>query len=242
MQQQQEHPPHADIRKRYVNKTLLEFQEANRNPIYGYEAMPLKTLEEATETVTHRVSGLSNYVARAKQECNKDFTILTLDESAAIYLYSMPTPFHYRLNKSLRIENRDALKPWFSFLKLFTNALEKLPSNEKVVWRGISENIGSNFSKNNIYTWWSINSCSTDLEVAQMYLGKQSSLFVIQSVRGKEISPYSSFPNEHEVVLLPGTCLRVQSNTFNFENRLFIVHLEEVTQSNLYKRHLSKSI
>jgi hypothetical protein len=34
---------------RFVNSALSELQEANRNPIYGYQHLPVLTLEEATE-------------------------------------------------------------------------------------------------------------------------------------------------------------------------------------------------
>jgi hypothetical protein len=33
--------------------------------------------------------------------------------------------------------DRDQLKPWFSFLKLFLTALHKLPSPNKTVWHGV---------------------------------------------------------------------------------------------------------
>ncbi|UJR30722.1 hypothetical protein I4U23_018242 [Adineta vaga] len=58
--------------------------------------------------------------------------------SATIYLYSMPVPFFGRLNEALRDGNQHALKSWFTFLKLFINVLEKLPSRNKTIWRGVS--------------------------------------------------------------------------------------------------------
>lgn len=226
----QQHQPHSFICDRFVNNALTELRDANRNPIYGYQHFPLLSLERATEKILPIVSGLSDYVAQAKQQCNRNTTILSWDESAAIYLYSMPTLFFSRLNEALRNENRHVLKPWFSFLKLLLHALGKLPSLEIVVWRGVASSIGSNFVKNDHHIWWSVNSCSTDLHVVQFYLCENSTLFAIKSVSAKDISSYSSFQAEHEVVLLPGIRLRVQSNTLNYEDRLFIVHLEEVIQ------------
>lgn len=57
---------------------------------------------------------------------------LTPDMSASIYLYTMqfgtePSLFQ-ELNKTLRTENRQALKPWFPFLKLFLSASHTLPA------------------------------------------------------------------------------------------------------------------
>jgi hypothetical protein len=41
------------------------------------------------------------------------------------------------VNAALRSENREMLKSWFSYLKLFLTALYKLPSQIVVVWRGV---------------------------------------------------------------------------------------------------------
>jgi hypothetical protein len=75
-----------------------------------------------------------------------------------------------------------------------------------------------------------VNSCSRDLEVVELYLGESNTVFAIKSLHGKDISSFSSIQTEHEVVLLPGTRLRVQSNALNFEHRLSIVHLEELSE------------
>ncbi|CAF2062909.1 unnamed protein product [Rotaria magnacalcarata] len=41
----------------------------------------------------------------------------------------MPTVFYEQLNKALREENREALKPWFYFIRLIMSDLEKLPDD-----------------------------------------------------------------------------------------------------------------
>jgi hypothetical protein len=219
------------IRDRFINNVFFELHEANRSPIYGYQHLPLLPLEQATEKIIPLVPDLLNYVAQAKQKCNRNSTILSWDESAAIYLYSMPIPFFSHLNKALRDENRQVLKPWFAYLKLIIYALNKLPSIETDVWRGVFGDIGSNLVKNDVRTWWSVNSCSTDLKVVELYLGETGTVFAIKSRHGKDISSFSTFRVEREVVLMPGTRLYVKSDALNFKDRLFIVHLEEVHQS-----------
>jgi len=87
--------------------------------------------------------------------------------------------------------------------------------------------VGSTLVKNDVKAWWSVTSCSTDLSVVQMYLGDTGTVFAIEAIQGKCISAYSVFQEEQEVVLMPGTRLRVKSPPLNFENRLFIVHLKE---------------
>jgi hypothetical protein len=218
-------------RDRFINSTLSELQEANCSPIYGYQHLPLLTLEEATETLIPLVPDVIYYVSTAKNECNRNTTLLTWDESAAIYLYSMPIPFFSLLNDTLRAENRHALQPWFAFLKLFITALMRLPSTKKTVWRGVSGDVGTVFDDGDVHIWWSVNSCSTDISVVEQYLDNSSTLFAIDASHGKDISEYSKFQTEKEIVLMPGTRVLAKAHSLNFEKgRFFLVHLEENPQ------------
>ncbi len=212
---------------RFVNNTLSELQEANRSPIFGYEDSPILTLEEAVEKIIPLVSRVMDFVATAKKKYNRRSDLLTRDESAAVYLYSMPTPFFSRLNDALRIENRHALKPWFAFLKLFITALEKLPSTRKTVWRGVSGDVSSIFADGDVHIWWSVNSCSMDLKVVEKFLSETGTVFAIDAIDAKDISAFSTFPEEQEILLMPGTRVRAKCQSLNFESRFFLVHLEE---------------
>ncbi|CAF1232750.1 unnamed protein product [Adineta steineri] len=214
---------------RFVNRTLSELQEANRSPIFGYEDSPILTLEEAVEELIPLVPNVLAYVMTAKKKYNRYSDLLMRDESAAIYLYSMPSSFFSSLNKALRAENRHALKPWFAYLKLFMTALKKLPSINKVVWRAVYGDVSSVFANNNIEIWWSVNSTSLDLEIVQPFLGEHGTLFTIEAKCGKDISQFSASPEEKEVVLMPGTCVQAKTGALNFINRLFVVHLNEIT-------------
>jgi hypothetical protein len=59
-------------------------------------------------------------------------------------------------------------------------------------------------------------------------VGDRGTLFAIDAIQAKNISAYSTFKDEQEFVLMPGTRLRIKCNAFNFQNRLFIVDLEEM--------------
>lgn len=207
--------------------TLPEFEEVNRSPIDGYQYLPVLTLEEATEEIISLVPNLEDYVSRAKNECNRSSTLLTTDESAAIYLYSMPIPFFSYLNQALRTEDRHTLEPWFAFLKLFITALEKLPSTKGNVWRGIAVSAHSVFTDGGVHIWWNVISCSTSLAVVERYLGKTGTLFAIDAIHGKYISEYSALPVEQEVLLMPGTRVQIMTGPFQFNNQLWIVSLKE---------------
>ena len=110
-------------------------------PISGYQDEPLVPLEEAIKPIAHFFDGIEGNAWVAKQNCPSPADGLSQDMSAAIHLYTMQfgsEPSLYReLNKSLRAENRQALKPWFPFLKLFLTALHTLPSHAKNIWRGV---------------------------------------------------------------------------------------------------------
>ncbi|CAF4237606.1 unnamed protein product, partial [Adineta steineri] len=214
---------------RFINRTLSELQEANRNPIFGYEDSPVLTLEEAVEKLTPLVPDVIAYVTTAKNKYYRYSDLLTQDESAAIYLYSMPSSFFSSLNNALRAEDRHALKPWFAYLKLFMTALKKLPSIKAVVWRGVYGDVGSVFTNKNIDIWWSVNSTSMDLIIVQPFLDERGTLFAIEAMHGKDISQFSANPEEKEIILMPGTYVRAKTEALNFINRLFVVHLDEVT-------------
>lgn len=139
--------------ERYVNKTVSEYQQANRSPIDGYENEEVMPLENAIEKLIPLIDDIQIYVLDAKQKCNRNFNLLTWDESATIYLYTMPTNFFGRLNETLRAENRQALKPWFPFLKLFMAALRKLPSSNTTVWRAVAGNTNLFSLEDDVQTW-----------------------------------------------------------------------------------------
>ena len=110
--------------------------------------------------------------------------------------------FYKILNEALRSENRPALRPWFSYLKLLDVALKKLPIVRGNVWRGVPGDISEKFTKGRVLTWWGISSCSQEMDVVQGFLDPNgsSTLFMIEAITGKDASKYSYFSNESEVM------------------------------------------
>lgn len=210
---------------RFVSNDILELQEVNRAPKADYKYVPLVCLEEAVETIAPFVPHVREYANTAKVRCRKNAE-LSPNESAAIYLYTMITPFNEEFNKVLRSENSQALTPWLGFLNLFMSALEKLPMRSTTVWRGIRGNIGSNFNENTKHIWWGVNSCSPKIDVAESFSSEKGSLFCINTIYGKDITLYSANTDEEEIILMPGTSLRVESTSIN-NNGYFMVHLNE---------------
>jgi hypothetical protein len=223
---------HSDV-------TMERFLDADKEPtqtllpIEGYEKKPLVSLEEAVIPVKTLIHNLDTMVWTAKRNSSKPPDGLTTDESAAIHLYTMqwPTPhfsLYVLLNQMLRSEMRDNLKPWFSYLKLFFTALYKLPSIKKTIWRGIRGNVSDQYDNDHI--WWGISSCTETMQVMERFIGRSGmrTLFMIECLNGKAIRPHSFYKTENEIVIMPGTYLRVVDKWSPSEG-LYMIHLQEVT-------------
>ncbi|CAF1609598.1 unnamed protein product, partial [Adineta steineri] len=201
--------------------------------VYGYRSEKLVSFEKALEPIESQIDKLKSYVKTAKKYCHfPSEDGLTLDESAAVYIYTMEwgeTSLYRLLNKALRDENRQNVKIWFSYLKLFDTALDKLPTIKESVWRGVPLDIGKNFTKDQVLTWWTVNSCSSSVKVIENFLGNnKSTLFLIETINGKKVSGYTMYESEDEVVLKIGTKFRVKSDALKLLSQSHIVHLMEI--------------
>jgi hypothetical protein len=76
--------------------------------------------------------------------------------------------------------------------------------------------------------WWSINSCSLDVHVIEHFLTADSTLFLIEAMNARDISGYTNYLNEHEVILPPGIRLQVVANSMQHIGGLHVVHIREV--------------
>src|SRR4051794_40319465 len=121
--------------------------ELNHGPIVGYAEEPLLPLAEACAPLIDIIHDLLIYVQVALDETPAEPSDgLTIDESAAIRLYTIEWSRPHRslysmLNHTLTKENREHLRPYFKYMKLFVTALVKLPCvPPSTVWRGITKN------------------------------------------------------------------------------------------------------
>ena len=203
-------------------------------PVYAHRSEKVVSIEKALEPVAPQIDELPYYIKIAKRHCHFPSEHgLSKDQSAAIYIYSMEwgdTTLNRLLNKTLRSENRQALKIWFPYLKLLDTALDKLPTVKGTVWRGVSFDIGKNFTQNQLVTWWSISSCSSSLDVITKFLdnNKNSTLFLIEARNGKKVSGHTEYKNEDEIILRMGTQLRVISSVLDYPNGLHATYLIEI--------------
>ena len=204
-------------------------------PVYGFYSEQLVSIDRALQPIESKIKELSRYVQIAKQYCNYPGDHgLSKDQSASIYIYTMEwgeTSLYLVLNAALRSENRQGLIIWFPYLKLFDTALDRLPTVRESVWRGVSLDIGKTFTKNQIFTWWGVSSCSSSLRVIEQFLSneKSSTLFLIEVINGKKIAGYAQYADENEIILKMGTQFRVKDDPLKRSDGSCTVHLVEIS-------------
>lgn len=223
------------------NRTL-RFSDANEEPrrrlppIKGYEDMPLVSLEEAIIPLIQFVPEIEHMVWTVKDNYDAPKNELTSDELASIKLYSMDwepsqKSFYAILNKTLRAENRQQLKHWFLYLRLFLTALAKIPSSRRVVFRGVKKDLRAEYPEGSRLIWWGFSSCTASMKVLEndQFLGKKGvrTLFTIDCNTGKDIRKYSCYQAEDEILLFPGRQFQVVS-CLDSGNDLYMIHLQEV--------------
>ncbi|CAF1411028.1 unnamed protein product [Adineta steineri] len=216
--------------------TDIELENKRLPACFGYLTWKLVSLEDAMKEIQGFLEEINRFVKLAKKYCTypNDHNI-TKDESAAIYIYTMEMSHDssvYRiLNQTLRAEDRSKVLPWFGYLKLLDSATSKLPKFRGTIFRGINKDVTKSFKKNQKITWWSISSCSTSVDVISSFISKSSSstLFHIKCLNGKSISSFTCYPNENEVILMPGTIFEVVSDPLNHLGGLNIIHLKEIS-------------
>jgi len=190
-------------------------------PIKGYDKMPLVSLEEAIQPLISSMPEIEHMAYIAKQRCPKSSSSpLSEDQSAAIMLYTMEwepkeESVYFILNKSLRNEDRQSLKPWFLYLKLFFTALSLLPSNSRTVYRGVKHDLKHKYRKGEKIIWWGFSSCTQTMDVLsnEAFMGPSGNrtLFAIECQSAKDIQEYSYFKKEAEVLLPAAREFQVES-------------------------------
>ena len=209
-------------------------------PIRGYASEPILSLEEACKPLHEIIPRLNHFVNRVKSKSKNPANSLTQDESAAIRLYTTQwdsnidgpnTSVYSNLNRTLRDPDRNKLKPWYFYMKLLLTALTKLPAaSAKTVWRGVRYQDSTLYVEGEETIWWGFSSCTKSLNVlrTELFLGEtgKRTIFSIDTFDGRSIKDHSDFPEEDEVLLLPGTCLKVHAK-LNPATDLHIIELKQ---------------
>jgi len=223
--------------KLQITSPIKDVQE-HLETIVEYAEEPLLPLVKACSPLTDIIHDLSLYIHLALTETpHEPSDGLTFDESAAIRLYTIEweeshKSLYWMLNSTLKSSDRQALQPYFKYLKLLLTALVKLPSAPlQAVWRGVNKDLSKDFPRGTPVTWWAFSSCTTSLTVLEnnVFLGNvgERTLFSVEAINGRIIRAHSHFDYEDEILLLPGTYMEVQSQLSPAPG-LHIIHLKQI--------------
>lgn len=228
----------SNDRQAYHHRVTDVVEENGRmlSPIEGYKHLPIVSLEEAVDPLISLVPKVKQMVWTVKQNCYEPKDGLTSDESASIMLYTLEwqpkeNSFYFILNRTLRAENRDTIKPWFLYLKLVLFSLSKLRSGHKHVYRGVKMDVHKLYHKDRLFFWWGFSSCTTTSEVlqAEQFLGQtgERTMFHIKCTSGKKIRHHSMVPTEDEILLPPARQFKVTAHS-DLGNGLRFIQLKEI--------------
>jgi len=219
------------LHKFYLDRLqgVADEAQVELSPVSGLFQLPCPSFDQAVEAIAHIDPGLSYYAKRAKEFAEKKATdVLDRDETASVFLYTLETALYKRLNATLRDPNREHLAPFKGYLRLFLGALMKLRATPATLFRGVGKDLRPKYPKGSVATWWGVSSCTSKLEVARGFLGAHGrrTLFEVRTHTAVSIRSLSAFTGEEELVLAPGTQLRVTDVTTDASG-LSTVRLEE---------------
>ena len=221
-----------------TSENIISNIKVDLGRLVGYADEPLLPLPTACAPLINIVHDLLFYIQLALDETSEHPPDgLTVDESAAIRLYTIEWDGPHRslysmVNHALKTGDREALRPYFKYLKLFITAVVKLPCVPPLTaWRGVTKDLSAEFSPGTPVTWWAFSSCTTALSVLEnnMYLGNTGNrtLFSVEAMNGRIVRDHSHFVTEDEILLLPGTHMIVRSQLSPAPN-LHVIHLKQV--------------
>ena len=201
-------------------------------PIPDYDNTPLVSIDKAIIPLEPIVPCIKSMLQTVKMmNSNEPKDGLTRDEAYSIRLYTFECSLFDILNKTLRSDNRQRLKPWLLFLRLFFTALSHISSTTLVVYRGINMDLSKLYPMGATIVWNGFSSCikmTTQLE-NKLFLNKtgKRTLFVINCYSSKSIYQYSTYESALEVLLLPGRQFVVFS-CVNQGKDLYVIELNEI--------------
>ena len=167
------------------------------------------------------------------EEVRASVSVLTVDEAAAVCAYTMEFGPYNAINKLLREENRQSLKPFVEYLWLLMHGLSKCPRpTVPLVYRGVPCSVSTKYNVGSFVSWSSFSSCTTNVAVLEnaMFLGTEGERtefhITLTTNRARSIRHLSVMAGEDEILLPPNTRLRVTGRA-DRGHGLSVVQLQE---------------
>ena len=218
---------------------LIEESKEFNQSINNYDQIPLVTLEQAVEPLKDLIPHVIDMVKLVKEKCLRPANNLSADESASIMLYTIEwipkeNSFYYIFNRILKKNDQNQLISCYSYFKLISTALIKLPRlSKRIFYRGIQADLKNQYSVNKIVNWYGYTSCSSSLDIYDKEKFSfddtdNCTLFIIHSENGIDISKHSYSSIKSEVLLSPNQQFQVVSSRQS-NNGLCIIILKELS-------------
>jgi GTPase SAR1 family protein len=183
---------------------------------------------------------------------------LTCDEIAAINFYTQEdmsankakTNIYRPLNRALRAQVFDVLRPYWQYIKLLQHALLKLPPAPVNLFRGINkpqpdvvlEGLLRQCNEKKPEVWWAFSSTTSQESVAKRFLkptGKRV-LYTVEGSMARDVKSYSDFPREDELLMPCGSSFVIDHAEASREDEdLLLVHLKQTGATLLEDLRLS---
>ena len=211
---------------------------ANFIAIDGLAAAPDMSLEDAVNYLVSREPALRgkklerNAILAKKFAYNNPDPVLNAEQVAAVYFYSLESPFYSALNKAMGGRSRPNLLPYFPVAKLLCSGLHllPLPATPQTVYRGVKKRLYGGKKKGDDLTFWAFSSTTASVEVLSEFLGKKGprTQILIETRSIVDIRRFSAYPSENERLLLPGTMLTILG-TLDLGNGLTQIQFRDVS-------------
>ena len=125
---------------------------------------------------------------------------------------------YYHFNSTCRSRDATAVQRWADFSCLFCSALDKLPSQEITVYRGLNvplSQVSHEYKANKVVWLVSVTSTTSDEKDTLQSFGtgansRPGTLMKIRALFAKDIRAFSMFKKESEWLLAPNTLARLK--------------------------------
>jgi len=205
----------------------------------------IETIKEFVDASNQFQEGMEKYNLSYDEAC-----AITYYTSEAVKIlnvnYKDRSPYRV-LNRLLAERNSQDLDNWKPFIHFLIKGLNKLPNIETKVYRGINKRVSSDpmnqYKIGSQIVWVAFSSTSKSKDQISNFSDKDQGTWMILSItEGKNISFFSMFPSEEEILLLPNSYFRVEyiltdnmKELINVKPHLDVIELKQIATPSKYK-------
>jgi hypothetical protein len=231
-EQPSHHPGAADPRRNFVPQ--------------GFKVT--LAVPDAIRPFGHSDSHISQIMEAGRVKASTSLTPLTHDHAAALYAYTEEeSPLYRTLNDTMRTPHTpstptdDKLKLYADYIVHAQSALGSLPTHVGKVFRGMNVLLNRNiYAPGNQITWQAFSSSTKNqtktINFVNLLSGRKlsGSLFVIDSITGKDIRHFSAYPSEEEVLFPPNSQFKVEKILASEpEKKTLLIYLDAYDMTDL---------